>query len=344
LRTLDHAVAEAVEGETDPRAYTECGRLLADIFGRAILSQDFERAAGLVGMLRRHSLDPMAGFAKRHQEAQNILANLAHAEALGTVMEKFLSEQKDHYAVTRDILVKLGAAVVPVLLAEVRRAKDRTARFVLADVIKTIGADAVALYDKEVQGEGALPSLKRLLDIAPNVGREAEVFEMLKSLLQSHDAAVRLEALRVLPRMTGAKGSELVCVGLQDTNPHVLAEAIGFAGQIPCKASADLLLEIVRGGRGPGQAEGGSLPEAACRVLAVMGDERIVPDLIEIARRRRMLDQFRKSYPVSLRCEAARALARFKENPEVSKLLQSLLSDDDPDVKKAAQWALSEGK
>ncbi len=339
LSDMDGTVVGAMDAETDARAYREAAGLLPGILDRAVLARDFARAARLIGMLRKHSLDPIGGFAKRNQEAQNAIAGLAYGEAMKSVLEEFLSDRKEFVQDARDILVKLGAVGVPAILDEVRKAKDRATRLALADVIKAVGADAAALYAMETQGQESPQALRRLLDIAPNIGCEAQVLEMFRSLLQNPDVGVRLEAVRVLGRLKDGRADALVCAALQDANAHVVIEAMALAEQTGGEPAMKILLEILRDARGTGQDGNMGTREAACRVLGVIGDERIVPDLLEISKKRGLLDRFRRSQPSSLRAEAAKALSRFRRDPEVAKALQSLAEDDDAGVRAAAQWA-----
>jgi len=54
-----------------------------------------------------------------------------------------------------------------------------------------------------------------------------------------------------------------------------------------------------------------------------------------------MFDQLRKSYSPKMRCEAARALARFRDHPDVRKLLEELRGDPEPLVQRVAEHALA---
>jgi hypothetical protein len=337
LKNMDEVVISMVDVDPDRRVYQESGDLVSSILDRAISQRDYDRATRVVKMLRRHSTEAAGGFVKRGQQAANLITELAHRETLRTVMAELLSENPDRSQAARELLVNIGPEVVPGIVSELRESADKGVRFLLADVIKGIGLDAVALFMEEVRNEKSPQVVKRMVDAVPRIGCEKETLEVLKSMLDGPDAEIRLEIVRIIQHMEGEKVGELLCAALRDKNPYVAMEAIRLVQQRPGEEAIGILIEMVRGKPPTARDDALRLMEAACRALGQMGDERIVPDLIEIARKPGFIGRLLKTYPPGLRCEATRALARFKGRPQVAKLLQSLLADDDAEVKKAAE-------
>lgn len=338
IRDLDGRVIAMMESEPDSRVYQEAGDLLEHVLGRSLAEKDLGAVAKAVSLLRRHSQEKGEAGAKRAKAAAGVLAGLAQAETVRTVVAELLSGETHHRDAARDILIRFGADGLPALMAEIKETKERSERFVLADVLKGIGGEAIARLMGEAKQEPSPAVVARLLDMAPQLGHETETLEHLKAMLNHANPQIRIAVVKTIRRMKGEKAAELIASALQDTDPYVVIEAMNGVEELPSGKAVPSLVDLVRGRASFTRDETSLVMETASHVLRKMGRSEAIADLMEIAKAPPFLRRlFGKGGASDRRCAAVRALAGCKDRPEVRQFLGALQRDSDVHVRDTAR-------
>jgi len=260
------------------------------------------------------------------------LRELAQGPRLAALIERACDFEPDVSIRASQLLLQIGAPVVPDLLRELTRARDEDRRGQLTGILIAMGESAApeivralesgderqerfaALLAGELQHPAAVPALRRLLAREdPELRREAA-----KSLAKiAHPSAVDALVTALASRVPGVPALAAYCLG-------VTASTRACAG----------LCEALRGAASRGDF---ALAREIVRALGRLGRGVCIPDLVSLLARRSV---FQRKALRELKAVVVEALARLP-GEDATKALAAAATSREEGVAELARRALS---
>jgi len=326
LRELDDCREDAAHAGLVRQIVERAGALsdegLADEGYRAIL------------VLSAQAADRTRGAAQR-EAAGNGLRELAREARYRDLVSRACAPGAAASIRAAQVLLQLGAAVVPSLLHEIEHEGDPDRRGQMSGILIAIGEKATpeilaaiesdeprrmrlaVRFAGEIQNPAAVPALQRVLR-----GSDAELRrEAAKSLVKIGDATA-------VESLVDALGSPLADV------PSLAAFCLGVSGSP--RALEALLAALRRAGR-TGEFE---LARESIRALGRLGRPEATPELVAVLSR---FSFFQRRKLRELKLAAAAALARLP-GAQAQQALAAASRSRDPRLREAAARALGRGK
>ncbi len=233
------------------------------------------------------------------------------------------------------VLLQLGAAVVPTLLQDIERESDPDRRGQMSGILIAMGEKATPEIVAAIES-GEPRRMRLAVRFAGEIQNPAAV-PALQRVLRGSDAEMRREAAKSLVKI--GDGTALECLvdalasPLGDV-PSLAAFCLGVSGSP--RALEALLAALRRAGR-TGEFE---LARESIRALGRLGRPEAAPELAAVLNR---VSFFQRRKLRELKLAAAAALARLP-GAQAQQALAVASRSRDPRVREAASRALGRGK
>jgi HEAT repeat protein len=169
----------------------------------------------------------------------------------------------------------------------------------------------------------------RLLEVADSVTKALGI-ELRYALSDSHPE-VRQAAYRLIERLNDKQVARVLVDYAKHGNPSVAVEAIACLGKLKPAGLTAVLSWLLRTSKEPERQT------ACCQVIGRLGDAAAVAALTDVVAPKGFF-RSRKRYHPDVRAAAAYALSRIG-GPLVTRLLATLVNDQDPRVREIARVA-----
>ncbi|HTF36429.1 MAG TPA: HEAT repeat domain-containing protein [Myxococcota bacterium] len=317
---------------TDHARYPElAARVGAE--GAALFEAGFpDEAYRTMRVLGMHASDLSRRSAPQREIAAQQLAELATGARLEALIARACARGAEASIRASQLLLQLGARVVPILLHRIEVEKDADRRGQLAGILIAIGEKAAPELVRVMEG-GDLRRARTAARFAGEIQNPAAV-ATLRRLLQRPDSELRREAAKALVRIGHASAIDALVEALERRDDGVASLAAYCLGATASPRAFDALREALPRALFRGDFE---LARELVRAFARFGRSEAAPDLAAVLARKSLL----KRRPLrELKLTAIDALAKLPGSAALQALAVAGESRE-AQVREAARRALA---
>ena len=301
--------------------------------GAALFEAGFpDEAYRTMRVLGMHASDLSRRSAPQREIAAQQLAELATGARLEALIARACARGAEASIRASQLLLQLGARVVPILLHRIEVEKDADRRGQLAGILIAIGEKAAPELVRVMEG-GDLRRARTAARFAGEIQNPAAV-ATLRRLLQRPDSELRREAAKALVRIGHASAIDALVEALERRDDGVASLAAYCLGATASPRAFDALREALPRALFRGDFE---LARELVRAFARFGRSEAAPDLAAVLARKSLL----KRRPLrELKLTAIDALAKLPGSAALQALAVAGESRE-PQVREAARRALA---
>jgi HEAT repeat protein len=324
LRELDACTDHARYPELAAKVGAEGAALF-----EAGLPDEAYRTMRVLGM---HAADLSRRSAPQREIAAQQLAELATGARLEALIARACARGAEASIRASQLLLQLGAGVVPILLHRIEVEKDADRRGQLAGILIAIGEKATPELVRVMEG-GDLRRARTAARFAGEIQNPAAV-ATLRRLLQRPDSELRREAAKALVRIGHASAIDALVEALERRDHGVASLAAYCLGATASPRAFDALREALPRALFRGDFE---LARELVRAFARFGRSEAAPDLAAVLGRKSLL----KRRPLrELKLTAIDALSKLPGSAALQALAVAGESRE-PQLREAARRALA---
>ena len=261
----------------------------------------------------------------KSQATAELLARLGTPERMDKVLDQlFLGDRQDAVVKIHPYLRMLGPSAANHLVDRLSAEPERSRRGRLLEALKSCGQTAEAPLLESLKSQEWYVVRNALIVLA-EIADPERVPELQKFLLHP-DARVAGAAIRAIGRLGGRAAENALIPLLNHRDPALQMEVLFTLNEMKTKQAVPALVDLAKGGKNLPRPPQQRIREKALEVLGQLGSTSIVPDLRELAARRRGFFRDIKE-PQNIRVQALKALARL-EAPEARQAIEKVLADE----------------
>ena len=276
LRELDGCSDHARYPELAAKVAAEGAALF-----EAGLPDEAYRTMRVLGM---HASDLSRRSAPQREVAGQQLAELATGARLEALIARACARGAEASIRASQLLLQLGARVVPILLHRIEVEKDADRRGQLAGILIAIGEKATPELVRSMEGADARRA-RTAARFAGEIQNPAAV-ATLRRLLQRPDSELRREAAKALVRIGHASAIDALVEALERRDDGVASLAAYCLGATASSRAFDALREALPRALFRGDFE---LARELVRAFARFGRSEAAPDLAAVLARKSLL-------------------------------------------------------
>jgi len=193
---------------------------------------------------------------------------------------------------------------------------DIELRKVVLDALTTLGRNSMDILAGAVK-DRRWQIARNAVAILGRIGDKSSI-EPLKAALDHEEPRVRREAIRSLGMVGGPKAGEALVLALEDEDPQIRIAALRFMPRAQSYSVIDSLAEYIN--RQDFQDRSFSEKRAFFEIIGEIGQERVLPMLIKIFRKKSLL--FSSTKKDELRAAAAYGLGNVTQQLALDTLLK----------------------
>jgi len=324
LRELEACTDHARYPELAAKVAAEAAALF-----EAGLPDEAYRAMRVLGM---HAADPSRRSTPQREVAAQQLAELATGARLEALIARACARGAEASIRASQLLLQLGARVVPILLHRIEAEKDADRRGQLSGILIAIGEKATPELVRAMEG-GDARRARTAARFAGEIQNPAAV-ATLRRLLHRPDTELRREAAKALVRIGHASAVDALVEALDRRQDGVAALAAYCLGASSSPRAFDALREALPRALFRGDFE---LSRELVRAFARFGRSEAAPDLAAVLARKSLL----KRRPLrDLKLAVVEALAKLPGSAALQALAVAGESRE-PQLREAARRALA---
>jgi HEAT repeat protein len=324
LRELDACTDHARYPELTAKVAAEGAALF-----EAGLPDEAYRVMRVLGM---HAADLARRSTPQREVAAQQLAELATGARLEALIARACARGAEASIRASQLLLQLGARVVPILLHRIEVEKDADRRGQLAGILIAIGEKATPELVRVMEG-GDVRRARTAARFAGEIQNPAAV-ATLRRLLHRPDAELRREAAKALVRIGHASAVDALVEALDRREEGVAALAAYCLGATSSPRAFDALREALPRALFRGDFE---LSRELVRAFARFGRSEAAPDLAAVLARKSLL----KRRPLrELKLAVVEALSKLPGSAALQALAVAGESRE-PQLREAARRALA---
>ncbi|HME70286.1 MAG TPA: HEAT repeat domain-containing protein [Myxococcota bacterium] len=326
------ALLRELDGCTDHARYPELAAKVA-AEGAALFEAGLpDEAYRTMRVLGMHASDLSRRSAPQREVAGQQLAELATGARLEALIARACARGAEASIRASQLLLQLGARVVPILLHRIEVEKDADRRGQLAGILIAIGEKATPELVRAMEAAD-LRRARTATRFAGEIQNPAAV-ATLRRLLQRPDSELRREAAKALVRIGHASAIDALVEALERRDDGVASLAAYCLGATASPRAFDALREALPRALFRGDFE---LARELVRAFARFGRSEAAPDLAAVLARKSLL----KRRPLrELKLTAIDALAKLPGSAALQALAVAGESRE-PQVREAARRALA---
>ncbi len=336
-QNLDEKFLVTEDKEVEEQVYVELAELLESGAKRLFREGDYDRGEQIIGMFKRHTVEPNKDFSRRLDCANEILKRLAGSEILQILISDLRSDDKKTQSQAYGVVMKFETASIRPLIDAIKETEDYHLRKVVAFVLKKIGEGAVWELVKEITPQVSLESAKRVIEVLDGLGYQDTMINQLQTAFYHHNPAVRQAILRCISRIGSLKANQFVCSAVSDEDPSIRLEAVRQLSKLRFKEAVETLVELIKINGLFGNEPEDLLQAEACVSLSQLRDPEAISSLMGAAGNQSM---FQKKKSIKVRVAALHALAAF-DRQDVTVFLEKQAKSKNAMISKVAQDALA---
>jgi HEAT repeat protein len=278
------ALLREFDGCNDHARYPELAAKVA-AEGAALFEAGLpDEAYRTMRVLGMHAADLSRRSAPQREVAGQQLAELATGARLEALIARACARGAEASIRASQLLLQLGARVVPILLQRIEVEKDPDRRGQLAGILIAIGEKATPELVRSMEG----PDLRRARTAARFAGeiQNPAAVATLRRLLQRPDSELRREAAKALVRIGHASAIDALVEALERREDGVAALAAYCLGATASARAFDALREALPRALFRGDFE---LARELVRAFARFGRSEAAPDLAAVLARKSLL-------------------------------------------------------
>jgi HEAT repeat protein len=326
------ALLRELDGCSDHARYPELAAKVA-AEGAALFEAGLpDEAYRTMRVLGMHASDLSRRSAPQREVAGQQLAELATGARLEALIARACARGAEASIRASQLLLQLGARVVPILLQRIEVEKDADRRGQLAGILIAIGEKATPELVRSMEGAD-LRRARTAARFAGEIQNPAAV-ATLRRLLQRPDSELRREAAKALVRIGHASAIDALVEALERRDDGVASLAAYCLGATASPRAFDALREALPRALFRGDFE---LARELVRAFARFGRSEAAPDLAAVLARKSLL----KRRPLrELKLTAIDTLAKLPGSAALQVLAVAGESRE-PQVRDAARRALA---
>ena len=329
LRRLD---AEAASGGV--AGYEWAASRLETAAGQAAGEDRLAEILAILRIFLRHRQDDTLKAPIRERATQAVEV-IATEQTVAQLVEHVGDASGGLGSELAEVLLGLGAPVIPPLLSRLAAEDQNTTRARLVEILSLFREVALPHLTEAVE-EAVRELACDLARILGDIGGETGV-ALLGRLARHREVQVRTEAVRGLARIGGTSAHRLLMQALRDPNTSVVELALGCLGAARVRQSVPAIMRLV----GQPVLTGSAFPvrKAAIAALGAVGDPASASTLTRLLYIRTW---FRRAAGDELRLAAALALLSMGR-PEAREVVEKGSRSRRGDVRRACTAALQKG-
>jgi hypothetical protein len=327
---LEHVMHELAECEDDFQYHDLARR--TELLAAALADEGHGDAAyrALV-LFARHGGDDGKRTPLQRDAAMDHLSRLASGARLADLIDRACAPEAESSLEATQVLLRLGAHVVPTLFRAAEREADPTRRGQIHGILIAMGDAALPEVLRAFES-GELPAVRAAARLAGELQNPRAV-PPLTELLEGAEPSLRQEAAKALVRIGDGRAVEVLVRALESPVagvPHLAAFCLGASASA---RSGEALLNALRRAVGRRNYE---FAAELVRALGRLGRPEATRDLVALVGHRGL--RHRKAWR-DLKLAAATALGRIPGDEAVAGLAQAARSRD-PQLRRTAESAL----
>ncbi|HWQ09554.1 MAG TPA: HEAT repeat domain-containing protein, partial [Holophaga sp.] len=325
MSELMELLSRAFGREKDPEVHQWLSKAVEHILWFWVESGDPRTAHALFTELQDVVTELSLPAPWKSQATAELLARLGSPERLDKVLgQLFLMDRQEAADRIHPYLRMLGPSAANHLVDRLSAEPDRSRRGRLLEALKSCGQVAEAPLLESLKSPEWYVVRNALIVLAEIA--DSERVPELQGLLLHPDARVVAAAIRAVGRL-GGRTAEGALVPLLNHRDHAIQmEALFTLNEMKARQAVPALLELVKGGKGRVRPPLERIRVKALEVLGQLGSNSVIPDLRELAARRRGFFRDLKE-PQPIRVQALKALARL-DTPEAREAIQRILAEE----------------
>jgi len=319
--------------------YQSCTDFLEKLCKELIFNEDYTQAINIINAFQSHA-DPEA---ERHNEqkkralkAIEVIASEDVNRMLLTVYQHGEEEAKHNVA---QLIVRMGQRMQLALLDLLKTSEDRGLRRNIINLMQKMGKEILPLIQTELNTSSNQWYVHRnMVMLLAEVGSSEHV-EWLNQLLSHEEARVRRETVKALVKLDPEHSVEYVRNMMVDKDMQVKRFAMGLLGTLKDVQSIPEIKKYIEKQTIAKIELEEEVQLDAVNALGKMGNESVVPCLIEALKKEGMFSKLRTKTPL-IRSRIIFALANY-QTPEVAKAIKAAAKDKSDDVREAAKSVMT---
>lgn len=332
------ALLESLERETDAGAMEAGCRLAGKIANGLFVERELDGFYRVISTLLRllDAEDWRSPYARR-------AFALLHVRDVGRPLLGLLFDEKEENRdfAARVLVLMDRKAFLHNLLTLLKEDQPRPVHPQLAQVVRTVGREAVEGLAEELDRDNLEETYVRILTLLEMVGGE-EAVSAVKRLAYNPIPPLRARAFRVLAKIGEGDQSllPLYLEALEDGEVEVRRAAVRGLGSIHDERSVSTLIAILQWKGPQGTKEDYRVEEAACLALTRLGSERGAAVMLDLIKKKFLTMQVKRRvvHPV-VKGACCYGLSQLGGTESVA-AVRALVDDEDPVVRNEAVKAM----
>ncbi len=255
------------------------------------------------------------GFSQRETERLKTAITRAGSDSRAKIIAEVLNSGREiNIDDFRDYLGHLDrASIIPLsnLMGEVQDIKYRKT---LIDALVSLGKDNIDVLAAGLKS-GQWYIVRNVAAILGRIG-DKKALEYLKQAVKHPEPKVRREVVRALVMVGGPKAGEILLEVLDDTDPQIRMAALRYLPQAQNYSVLDVLVEVIT--RQDFEERALSEKRVFLEVLAEIGQEKVMPFMIKLLKRKNFL--FGSAKNEEMRVSAAYGLGNIRHKDSLRAL------------------------